>query len=314
MEARAKAQRDNDLIYNAVTPSEAALPTIEKTVVAAIIPIQQVYASPEVQKIVGPDLFAKLVPLSVHEGASMYSEEKAKLVRAETERCDLAEGEMMALLEYLGLPGSLERYKSDAGGESNLTDPGGVVRGYSEEIRRQEGQGGVENMMRSLQTLKATASQDLDEAARELENESRECEAMRARYGPLWEQSPASAHTRSFRQDIKLHKESLAQAAASDRQVEAIWSSIKQDVGLLLESRALEQAFVIAVGSSGAEANPKNLLDDDFTDEAENDMPQQVAAIGEALVKLYKIKKERNDVLKDLKERVSLFYVFPNLG
>jgi tyrosine-protein phosphatase non-receptor type 23 len=308
-ETRAKAQRDNDLIYNAVLPSEAALPVIEKSSVAAPIPIQDVYASPEVQKIIGPDLFTKLIPLAVHENASLYSEEKAKVVRAEAERVDLAEGERIALLEYLGLPASLERFSSaGSNGQDNLADPGGVVRNWSDELRRYEASGRVEEMIRTIKSLKDGVTKELDTAGRELEMESRECESMRSRFGHLWEQAPSSSLTRAFRQDMKSHKDSLDQASQSDRQVEALWQGIKNDVVILMDNDRVEQAFTVAVGSS-VEGSSQNLLDDDFNedDKQDEDMSKRVGVIKEALSRLNKIKKERTDVFKDLKEKVCSF-------
>ena len=44
------------------------------------IPIQGFYGSPDVQKTIGQDIFIRHFPLSAHESASVYSEEKAKLV------------------------------------------------------------------------------------------------------------------------------------------------------------------------------------------------------------------------------------------
>lgn len=53
----------------------------------------------DIPNIIGPDIFQKLVPLSVHESESKYSEEKAKILRAEQERADVANGELQATLD-----------------------------------------------------------------------------------------------------------------------------------------------------------------------------------------------------------------------
>lgn len=37
--------------------------------------------NPTDPSVTGPDLFAKLVPMAAHEASSLYSEEKAKLLR-----------------------------------------------------------------------------------------------------------------------------------------------------------------------------------------------------------------------------------------
>ena len=52
---------------------------------------------------IGQDFFLRLVPLSVHESASVYSEEKGKLVRGEVEKADSAEGEARSALDGLGV-------------------------------------------------------------------------------------------------------------------------------------------------------------------------------------------------------------------
>ncbi|GAA5902825.1 uncharacterized protein JCM6883_007255 [Sporobolomyces salmoneus] len=306
-DARTKAQKDNDIVYNEVVPSEATLPPIEKgKSVAEPIPIHDVYASPDVQKIVGPDLFTKLVPLSVHESASMYSEEKAKLVRAEAERVELADEEMVSALEYMGLPASLARFKSGANAQSTLADPGPQVRSWVDEVRTGEIESRVEDTFRRINSLRDSARTRLDRTSNDLDQESRECEQLRNKYGHLWEQTPSSSSTRSYRQDIKSHRESLDQAAASDQQAQQLWQGIRGDVTMMTEhsGNALEQAFMDAV--SGRGGNEINLLDADFSkEEGEDEETRQKAeAVSEALVRLNKIKKERADVLKDLKEKV----------
>ncbi|KAK4698817.1 hypothetical protein P7C70_g7451, partial [Phenoliferia sp. Uapishka_3] len=304
-EARTKAQKDNDLVYNDVVPSEASLPVIEKgKEVAEPIAIHDVYATPDVQKIVGPDLFARLVPLSVHESASMYSEEKAKLVRAEVERADLADGELVAALEYMGLPASLDRFRSGAAGQDGLTDPGAEVRSWADKIRRDESQERVEDMLAKLANLRGRATKDLDSTKSNLEVEARECELMRVRYAHLWEQSPSASLTRSFRQDLKSHSESLEQAAASDAQAQKLWDEVRREVECMKDpsGSALERVFVEAVGTGSAAA--PNLLDSDFGEDEDADIKKRVASISDALSKLNKVKKERLDLLKDLKERV----------
>ncbi|GAA5999279.1 Bro1p [Rhodotorula paludigena] len=302
-EARTKAQKDNDIVYNEVVPSEAALPQIDKAPpVAAPIPIHDVYATPEVQKIVGPDLFAKLVPLSVHEAASLYSEEKAKLVRAEAERVELADEELASALEYMGLPASLARFQSGSAAQASLADPGPQVRGWADEVRHGESSSRADDSLRRLHTLRDRARATLDRLATDLDAESRECELLRARYGHLWEQAPSSSATRSFRQDLRAHRESLEQAGASDAQAQQLWDGVRTDVALLADPNRLEQAFVEAVGSAGA--TEASLLDSDLGDDDEAETKRRVEVVSDALSRLNKIKKERSEVLRDLKEKV----------
>ena len=98
-------QKDNDFIYHQPVPAEAALSAIPKLPAAKAIPVSELYQGQDIQRIIGPDIFQRIVPISVTESASMYDEEKAKLIRAETERVEIANDEMAASLDYLKLPG-----------------------------------------------------------------------------------------------------------------------------------------------------------------------------------------------------------------
>ena len=178
-EAKDQATKDNDLIYHDILPSEAALPAIEKLPAAPPITIQEVYKNPDVAKLIGPDIFARLVPLAVHESASVYSEEKAKLVRSEVERVDLSEGEVRAALEHLGLPGIVGVWRKIAEdedeGEAEIEPSGQIIR-LAQDVAAG---GSIENLLGSLNSERERCERELRELSGMLDNESRECERMR---------------------------------------------------------------------------------------------------------------------------------------
>lgn len=240
-ERKNEGQRENDLIYNAVIPSPEALPPIEKAVVALPISIQEVYGTPDAQKVIGPDLFSRLVPLSVHESASVYSEEKAKVVRKEVEKAEGAEGEVRSALDALGVKEGLSRYKAIAEGEVGEELPM-EVRRWKEDIGLLEEREGVERLMAELTKLKDGVRGDLEGASRELDLELKECEAMRVKYEHLWTQAPSASLTKTLRQDLKSHFGALEAAAASDQQVVTLWDSVKSEISLLL-SPEVEDVF-----------------------------------------------------------------------
>lgn len=182
-ERRAEAQRENDLIYNVVPVAEATLPVVDKLVVANPISIQEVYASPEVQKVIGPDMFGKLIPLSVHKSASIYSEEKAKLARAEAEKSDEADVNLVTGLDSLGLPSGLQKWKDLVAGEDRAGS-GALPREleqWADEIEESGGVAAVDALLNKLGPPRAAVTEALAAAGRELESESRECERMRVR-------------------------------------------------------------------------------------------------------------------------------------
>ena len=298
-----EAQRDNDLIYNAVLPSPDALPNIDKAAVATPITIQEVYGAPEVQKVIGQDIFIKLIPLSVHESASVYSEEKAKLVRKEVEDAESAEVEVRSALEAIGVQEGLGRFKAmTEGGVGAEVEIPLEVRRWREDIAVMQDRESVDALVRELSRLKDAVKSELDSISRQLDVESRECESMRVKYDHLWTQEPSASLNKSLRQDLKSHLGALEAAATSDQQVSAIWDTAKGDISLLLSS-GLEELFRASVG--GAES----LLDLDVGSETRDEqelarIAQYTTEIEERLGRIKKIAYERNEVLKDLKDKV----------
>lgn len=303
---KSEAQRENDLIYNAIVPPVESLPIIEKTAVATPIHIHEVYGQPDVQKTIGQDFFIRLVPLSVHESASVYSEEKAKVVRGEVEKADAAEGEARSALDGLGVKEGLLRYKAMAegevaGGEEVPLD----VRRWKEDISLVEDRDGVDGLMRALNNLKSNVHRDLDAISRDLDQESRECETLRVKYEHLWSQEPSANRTKNLRQDLKSHFTALDAAAASDHQVTVLWDAVRADIQLLL-SPQVEQLFTERGGSK-----PDNLLELDMDNEGDDAQERKkikgfVDEIEDRLKRINLISKERAEVLKDLKDKVRL--------
>ena len=297
-----EAQRDNDLIYNAVLPSPDALPIIDKASVATPITIQEVYSAPEVQKVIGQDIFVKLIPLSVHESASVYSEEKAKLVRKEVENAESADVEVSSALDAIGVQEGLGRFKAMTEGGVDEIPP--EVRRWREDIAVMQDRESVDALVRELSRLKDAVKSELDSISRELDVESRECESMRVKYDHLWTQEPSASLNKSLRQDLKSHLGALEAAATSDQQVSAIWDTVKGDISLMLSS-GLEELFRASVQHGGAES----LLDLDISSETRDEqelarIAQYTAEIDERLGRIKKIAYERNEVLKDLKDKV----------
>ena len=269
---------------------------------------------------IGVDMFIRLIPLSVHESASVYSEEKAKLVRGEVEKADNAEVEVKSALESLGIKEGLVRYKAivegGVGGEAELPVE---VRRWKEDIGLMESREGVDSIMTELGRLKDSVRRELEGVSRDLDSESRECEAMRVKYDHLWTQAPSAALTKSLRQDLKAHLSALDAAAQSDQQVVTMWDAAKGEVHLLL-SPEIEDVFRASTEKGGA--GSENLLDLDIGSEAKDEeervkIGQFVDEIEERMGRLNKIQHERQQVLKDLKDKVtppwSHFHVYTNL-
>lgn len=120
-------------------------------------------------------------------------------------------------------------------------------------------------------------------------------------YGHKWTQEPSGGPSKQLRQDLREHRTSLEAAAPSDKQVYTLWNSVRGDVALLVARDQLDGLFAGAAGGHG------DLLDatDGDTDDAERErMGKLVRDIEERLGRINKISRERNEILKDLKEKV----------
>jgi hypothetical protein len=318
-EAKTTADKDNDLVYHALAPSESSLPAIEalpSTGLAAPITIQEIYAQPAVSGLIGPDIFRRLVPLEVHEKASVYSEEKAKLVRAEQERCDIGESETRAGLDDLRVRERIHRYVGILDGPNDAQGGQGSglpreVAGWAEEISNRERRDGpIEDVFRRNDQRRDKAQEELDAMAREMDEESRECERMRAKHGHLWTMSPSSSHNRQYKEQVKSHLDSLKSADNSDRTIADTWSSIQWSVDVLRGPRHnLEKMYTDAAAGKDASAR-LNLLDVDVAEEELDDREREdlqgiIGELQERVDRLDKVRRERDEVLKDLKEKVS---------
>ena len=123
-------------------------------------------------------------------------------------------------------------------------------------------------------------------------------------------QEPSAPLTKALRQELKSLNESLTAAAATDNQVVKLWSSARSDVALLVSGpENLERFFAEQERAQGLSGDGKgSLLDVDdevsSSDSVLAELSAQVTQIDEGLGKLNKIKRERGEVLKDLKEKV----------
>ncbi|KAK5080600.1 bck1-like resistance to osmotic shock [Lithohypha guttulata] len=296
--------RDNDLIYHQTVPGEASVQPVSKLPAAKAIPVSELYQGQDIQRIIGPDIFQKIVPMSVTESASMYDEEKAKLIRSEAEKVEQANGEMAASLDYLKLPQSLNVLKG--GAEAEIVSDPEFERWCSEMTNHESFGRAFEQLTRD----KASVLESLAKSTKSLDMEESVCEKMRSKYGGDWTQQPSSRLTSTLRTDIKSYKDTVDQASNSDaqllttaRQFEADFDEMRR-AGENEEADVLyQQAMIKAGAGTGRRNTGENLLDEDYG-EGGPSIADQVEHVEELLRKLNLVKRERSQVLKDLKDKV----------
>lgn len=310
-EKLAELVKDNDYIYHQTVPAEASLSIIPKLPAAKAIPVSELYAGQDIQRITGPDIFQKIVPMAVTESASLYDEEKAKLIRAETERVEIANGEMAASLDYLRLPSALQVLKGGFDQELLADDE---FKGWCDELA---GHDQYSSTFEFLRVSKEGIISVLDKSTKQLDMEESVCEKMRSKYEGEWTQQPSSRLTTTLRNDIRNYREALEEAERSDN---LLYSKMRQHETDFDEMRSagetgeadvlFQRALIKAGGRSKSNvgtpipgATQGNLLDDDFGDGSPSVM-DQITKVEDILKKLNLIKRERAQVLKDLKDKV----------
>ncbi|KAI8369122.1 BRO1-like domain-containing protein [Choanephora cucurbitarum] len=311
------ATRDNDMIYHETVPQESILTPIDRLKAVKTIPISELYGPDEMKKVIGADLFSKLIPISVHESASLYSEEIAKLLRAENERCDLAKAELSASLDYMKLPGSLSKFKQQSSNASldSYASPPSEVRAWADRIASDERQASIAHLISALTAAKTKARQSLDEASLTLDQEMKECEHGRVQYNDQWTQPPSGSLTSEFRHDIANHRRTLDSAALSDNQLLSKYESARRNIDILKlggQSQQLEGAYAECIVSSMTDNGSKknsasmDLLDLDFGGQSQTtdtDLDEKVQRVENIIEKLRKIEKDRDETFRDLKEK-----------
>lgn len=306
--------RENDFIYHQAVPNEAALSAIAKLAVAKAIPVSELYQGQDIQRIIGPDIFQKLVPMSVTESASLYDEEKAKLIRAETEKVETANGEMAAGLDYLKLPGSLNILKGGIAEEITVDEE---FRRWCEEMADHPG---FHKTLNELQDSKAGIVEVLTQCTRQLDMEESVCEKMRSKYGADWTQQPSSRLTATLRGEIRSLRDTISEAGASDAQLNATLKQYEADFDEMKSAGETDEADVLyqrAMMKAGAkQKSPRNghspggegSLLDEVDEEGSLSIADQISRVEELLKKLNLVKRERAQVLKDLKEKVRFYH------
>ncbi|XP_061838813.1 tyrosine-protein phosphatase non-receptor type 23 [Nerophis lumbriciformis] len=92
------AKKDNDFVYHESVPALDTLTSVKGAPLVKALPV-----NPTDPSVTGPDLFAKLVPMAAHEASSLYSEEKAKLLRDIMAKIDGKNETLEQFMDSLGL-------------------------------------------------------------------------------------------------------------------------------------------------------------------------------------------------------------------
>lgn len=209
-----RAEKDNDMIYLLPVPPKAELKILDRAnMVISRVPkeVAESNALLGEKGELGPALFSKLVPYSVHLAASIYVDRRDRLVNNTiVEELESLTAQIHEVLRSLNLPGSLQAL------EKPLGLPPGLMA-HAEEIRQQDGIHRLERSMEDTQKLMYSDQAVYNEGVDILKSEAVEDENARRRYGTaLWTRAPAEQGAPKLYAQIKEIDGYFKAAANSD--------------------------------------------------------------------------------------------------
>jgi programmed cell death 6-interacting protein len=184
-----RSEKDNDMIYLLPVPPKPELKILDRAnMVTSRVP-KEISESTSMlgdHSPLGPALFSKLVPYSVHLAASIYVDRRDRLINNTIiQELEGFTTQIHEALQSLNLPGSLQAL------EKPLGIPPGLLS-HAEEIRQQDGLNRLLRSMEDTKKLKKSDQAIYHEGRDILRLEAAEDEAARRKYGTdRWARLPS---------------------------------------------------------------------------------------------------------------------------
>lgn len=277
--------RDNDFIYHDLIPSKDSLEpaVIIKPLGAAKAISLNDHAN--ITEIVGEDIFEKVIPMAVHEKLSLYSEEKAKILRGEIEKNETADTELSSFLEYLNLPSSLDNFKNNV---KNKLDP--KLVGWSNEVNDSQYKD-IEANKSLISDKKSIVLSTIKELEAKLQDEENDYNQQKPQIGTS--QEPSQSASINLRDELTNAKQSLLSATKLDQQLN---HTIEGETTRLNQLKSTQQLEAVFFSNNQQE---QNLLDID--DSSNDQISKHITRIETSLKLLNNLKLERSKIIEDLK-------------
>ncbi|KAJ5437519.1 hypothetical protein N7445_006063 [Penicillium cf. griseofulvum] len=302
--------KDNDFIYHQPVPNEAGLSPVARVTAAKAIQVNELYQGQDIERITGPDIFIKLVPQSVTEVVSRYSEAKAKLLREETQAAEDAKSLKFTRLYDLKLPGILDVWKGGMNQDMPVDED---FRRWCSELA---GHSPFHRAFDELQERKAEVLSQLEQCSKQLDLEESVCEKMRSKYGADWSQQPSSRLNTTLRGEVRSYRDTINEASASDSQLSSTLRQYESDFDEMRSAGETDEADVLfqralikarskhGKSKNGVTSPAEGALLDDVYDEGSVSVAEQIAKMEKILEDLDGVDRERSKTLSRLKDEI----------
>lgn len=253
-------EKDNDYIFH------DSIPSFETLTLKGLESVKSISINDQgIDKVVGKDIFEKIIPYSVHEQSSKYTELLASLLRSEDEKITISNEELASMLEYLNLPLKLNEVKLLINA-SNDSDEG-------------------------LKDI-SVGDYNSDELVHNLNNVKKSCNDKLNQIGTLIDTNnlPYDNNVMDIRENISKTRQSLIAANETDIKISNLIKPYEKELSILKSGQV--QSYL---------QNDKSLLDVDIDD---SDIKSQVLILDKILSDLSNLKYEKNKTYKSLKDAV----------
>jgi len=278
----------------------------------------------EAQGIIGQDIFHRLIPIQVHEASSMYSEEKAKILRAEMDRCDAADSDFQVLMLTQDIANTVNKakdaLKNEGINESMVSFPEEIATFCN--LVQQENKTGknITSTIASLNNLQMKAHDNLNNIGLELDKEQREYDIKLQMYSTKWTQESPVTASSNIRQNLKKYRTSLEEAITADNAIITKYNANKKSIDNLEQPiEKVKADYIQSVLEGNSKEEPTvNLIDvnmDDVSDKKQSEQ-EKINKIEALIMNLKGCQGERKKLIDELKYKVNrnfhLFFFFLN--
>ncbi|KAI8393304.1 ALIX V-shaped domain binding to HIV-domain-containing protein [Radiomyces spectabilis] len=231
-----RAEKDNDLVYMETVPQVSLLPPILRSdMVKPVMPSAITNPTQYIKSSAGEfnrPLFESLVPLAVHQAASVYADQKEQIMDVDIAgKYQVIQRDYESLMQSLDLPRALD-----------IVDPNVLPTSLvlcNEEVQHGGGIRAIRDMINNVQTMSLKAADIVDEGFDAIEEENNHDEILRRQYGNLWTRPPSQLLTKALLTEGSKHHDTIQAAQKADRIVRAKLGSWSRPIEML--SRPVEE-------------------------------------------------------------------------
>ncbi|XP_034187244.1 programmed cell death 6-interacting protein-like protein AliX [Osmia lignaria lignaria] len=256
-----EVKKDNDFIYHERVPDVKALEHIGKASVAKLLPLPEVFSSNF------KDLFADLLPVSVHQALSSYEVRRNELVNSEISKLREMTQVLNSVLASLNLPAAIED-------TSGVELPQSLLE-KAQYVKEAGGIKALESYMKELPDLLQRNKELLDECERILQEERESDDQLREQFKERWTRIPSARLTEQFTVNLRKYREIINNAVTADKVVREKYENQREGMEILSSTEG-DLINVVPAGSAVQESNIvaklRKLMEDVETLKAERDV------------------------------------------